>query len=275
MVDRFSAEMPDQFLNCGIAEQLMSSVAAGMSIKGDFCVYTYSIANFPTLRCLEQIRNDICYHNANVKVVTVGSGLAYGTQGYTHFGIEDANILNCLPNIVIATPSDPLEAMELAKLSSKTTGPWLIRLGKNKEQKLNLEGMRIQEPGQFWKLRDGKDVLILGSGAILEQACMVSDKLRNKLGISVISHPFLKPILVDKLVEVLNDFEHVLILEENIMEGGLYSMIYSQCGPKINCNLIPLNLAKNRFLLGSEQYLRNYHQIDADAITQKITSIYN
>src|SRR6266853_1036746 len=90
-LDGFFAEFPRQIVNVGVAEQNMSGLATGLALEGH-TVFTYSIGNFPTLRCLEQIRNDICYHGANVKIVTVGGGLAYGPLGSTHHTTEDLAI---------------------------------------------------------------------------------------------------------------------------------------------------------------------------------------
>src|SRR5690606_19155276 len=112
VLERFADALPDQYANVGVSEQAMAGIAAGMALSGKRVVI-YSIANFPTLRCLEQIRYDICYHNLPVTVVAVGGGLAYGPQGYTHHGIEDLGIMSMLPNMAVACPADPVEAMSL------------------------------------------------------------------------------------------------------------------------------------------------------------------
>lgn len=92
VLEVFAERFPDRYVNMGVAEQNMTGVAAGLAMSGKI-VFTYSIANFPTLRCLEQIRNDVCYHEASVKVVAVGGGLSYGNLGYTHHGIEDLAVM--------------------------------------------------------------------------------------------------------------------------------------------------------------------------------------
>jgi hypothetical protein len=109
VLEGFAREFPERFVNAGVAEQNLTGVAAGLALSGKI-VFTYSIANFPTLRCLEQIRNDVCYHRANVKVVAVGGGLAYGSQGYTHFGVEDLAVMRALPYMTVVAPGDPVEA---------------------------------------------------------------------------------------------------------------------------------------------------------------------
>ncbi|MGH9680291.1 MAG: transketolase, partial [Candidatus Acidiferrales bacterium] len=109
VVETFAERFPSRFLNAGVAEQNMTGIAAGMALSGKI-VFTYSIANFPILRCLEQVRNDVCYHNADVKIVAVGGGLAYGALGPTHHATEDLAILRSLPRMAVVAPGDPAEA---------------------------------------------------------------------------------------------------------------------------------------------------------------------
>ena len=109
VVTPFMERLPNQFLNVGVAEQNMTGIAAGMALSGRI-VFTYSIANFPVLRCLEQIRNDVCYHRANVTIVAVGGGMCYGSLGPSHHATEDLAIMRALPNMVVVAPGDPVEA---------------------------------------------------------------------------------------------------------------------------------------------------------------------
>src|ERR1043165_2424780 len=105
VVEPFAKEFPDRFLNAGVAEQNMTGVAAGLASEG-YHVFTYSIGNFPTLRCLEQIRNDVCYHELPVTVVAVGGGLAYGNLGYSHHAVQDLAVMRSLPRLTILAPAD-------------------------------------------------------------------------------------------------------------------------------------------------------------------------
>ena len=104
VVEPFMEHLPRQFLNAGVAEQNMTAMAAGMALSGKIA-FTYSIANFPTLRCLEHVRNDICYHNANVKIVSVGGGFAYGSMGVTHHATEDLAVMRAMPGMRQGTRS--------------------------------------------------------------------------------------------------------------------------------------------------------------------------
>src|SRR6266545_8410033 len=100
VLESFARAFPDRYVNAGVAEQNMTGLAAGLALAGNIAL-TYSIANFPVMRCLEQIRNDVCYHRLNVKIVAVGGGLAYGPAGYTHHGVEDLAIMRVMPNMTV------------------------------------------------------------------------------------------------------------------------------------------------------------------------------
>ena len=129
VLNRFQERFPDRFVNAGISEQNMASVAAGMALEGN-TVYLYSIGNFPGMRCLEQIRNDICYPNANVKIIVVGGGFAYGQLGMSHHATEDLAVMRALPNMRVYSPADPAEAVEVIRRANSVHGPCYIRLGK-------------------------------------------------------------------------------------------------------------------------------------------------
>src|SRR6185295_15470700 len=129
VMEGFARAYPHQLLNIGVAEQNMTSVAAGMALAGRV-VFTYSIGNFPTLRCLEQIRNDACYHMADVKVVSVGGGFAYGALGMSHHATEDLAIMRALPNMVVVAPADPLETAAAVRAVAARPGPCYLRLGR-------------------------------------------------------------------------------------------------------------------------------------------------
>ena len=127
-IEEFAETFPDRFINCGVAEQNMTGVACGVAMEGNIAV-TYSIANFPTLRCLEQIRNDVCYHNANVKIVIIGGGMAYGELGISHHSTEDIAIMRALPNMVVLAPCDKAETVALTDAMMEYDWPVYFRCG--------------------------------------------------------------------------------------------------------------------------------------------------
>ena len=162
VVEKFGTKFPDRFWNCGVAEQSMIGIAAGLA-KSGMLPFVYSIANFPTFRCLEQIRNDICYHNLPVTIVSVGAGLGYGTLGYTHHGIEDIAALRSLPNISIYSPSDPIDVTNILTRISQNPAPTYFRLGKNGEPEIT-EVTKNAIPGSVRELTSGSNLTILATG---------------------------------------------------------------------------------------------------------------
>src|SRR5438876_9433678 len=159
VVESFAERFPKQFLNAGVAEQNMTGIAAGMALSGKV-VFTYSIANFPTLRCLEQVRNDVCYHNANVKIVAVGGGFAYGSLGATHHATEDLAIMRALPEMTVVAPGDPVEAEAATDAIAAHAGPCYLRLGRAGESRVH----RASTDGQLGKaieVRSGNDLALI------------------------------------------------------------------------------------------------------------------
>src|SRR5439155_3322307 len=173
VVERFARRFPDRFVNVGVAEQNMTAIATGLALNGKV-VFTYSIGNFATLRCLEQIRNDICYHNANVKIVAVGGGVAYGNLGYTHHAIEDIAIMRTLPNITVVAPGDPVEADLATRAIVAREGPCYLRLGKAGEPIVHSAEPAF-ELGKALVMRPGKGVTLISTGGMLKTTCEAAE----------------------------------------------------------------------------------------------------
>lgn len=220
VLERFAQAFPSRFVNVGVAEQNMMGVAAGLALCGNV-VFTYSIANFPTFRCLEQIRNDVCHHRANVKIVAVGGGLAYGTQGYTHFGLEDLAVMRCLPHMTVVAPGDPVEARLATEAIAAHDGPCYLRLGKSGEALVH-----TREPafrlGQAILVRDGGDVTLVSTGAILGRVVEAARLLQTR-GISarVLSMPTVHPLDVGALRRAAAETALLAVVEEHHAVGGL------------------------------------------------------
>jgi transketolase len=225
VLERFAERFPDRYINVGVAEQNMIGIASGLALSGKI-VFTYSIANFATIRCLEQIRNDVCYHHANVKIVSVGAGFSYATQGYTHFGIEDIAIMRALPNIKVLSPADPLETSLIVKQAVANDGPCYLRLGKANEARIHSENF-IFDPSLLPIIipvitRDSK-VNILATGAI---TAMVKDKISsNNLNYSLWSVPHIKPIDDIALLKIATNSDFIYTIEEHQLSGGFGSAV--------------------------------------------------
>lgn len=225
VVEPFAQEFPERFLNVGIAEQNMAGVAAGLALTG-YNVYIYSIGNFPTLRCIEQIRNDIAYHNANVKVVSVGAGYAYGSLGATHQATEEIGAMRVMPNMVVATPGDPVEARAIAKLSAEYDGPMYIRLGKAGEKVVHIEDNIELRHGDICPIyvSEGNNTAVLACGNILDAAYhQIQDK---NLPYDLYSVSFVKPINREQLKSIVEMHpDGIITIEEHQKSCGMGSAI--------------------------------------------------
>ena len=223
VLEKFANAFPDRYLNAGVAEQNMTGIAAGLAMTGK-TVFTYSIANFPVMRCLEQIRNDVAYHNLNVKVVSVGGGLAYGYAGYTHHGVEDLAVMRTMPNMVVAAPGDPAESRAVTRLLAAHNGPCYLRLGKAGEPKVHA-GEVTPAIGQGIWLRPPGRITLISTGGSLRLAAAVSDRL-NAAGVTagVLSMPTIQPLDTAALETAAAGSEFIATIEEHGV-GGLGSIV--------------------------------------------------
>lgn len=220
VLERFADALPGQFANVGVCEQAMAGIAAGLALSGKRVVL-YSIANFPTLRCLEQIRNDICYHDLPVTIVAVGGGLAYGTQGYTHHGVEDLGIMAMLPNMAVVCPADPHEATKLLPQLLERRRPGYLRLGRSGEPVLHSSDAEIELDRIVW-LRRGTDIALLATGPILGRALAAADVLAARgTSVSVASVPGFHPLDEQAVREAGSTHRAMLTIEEHSVSGGL------------------------------------------------------
>jgi len=223
VVEPFAERFPNQYLNVGIAEQNMAGMAAGLAMEG-YCVYIYSIGNFPTLRCMEQIRYDICYHNLNVKIVAVGGGYSYAALGASHHATEEYGMLRTIPNLTICAPGDPEETRQLTAFSARYNGPVYLRLGKAGEPLVYEKGsVPDMERGQVLNPVKGERVAVLSTGSVLKYA--VDFVQSNQLNASVYSFPFIKPIADNQLIDILQKYDKLITIEEHQLMGGFGSAI--------------------------------------------------
>lgn len=272
VLDGFAQKFPERFINAGISEQNMAAVAAGIALEGNI-VYTYSIGNFPTMRCLEQIRNDICYHNANVKIVSVGAGLSYGQLGMSHHATEDIAIMRALPNMKVFSPADPQEATSILKEVHHLSGPAYIRLGKGREQN-NHADMPVDNVYAAQKIKDGSDGCIFTTGAILSEVIKAVNELEKKgILIGVYSILTIKPI--DKLTiqHCGKQYKWIFTVEEHNVIGGLGSAVAEVLAEMPdNCACLSRigMLDQYSSIVGSHDYLRDYYGLSAQKIVDKI-----
>lgn len=225
VVEPFANMFPESFFNSGVAEQNMAGLAAGMASEGE-TVFTYSICNFPTFRCAEQIRNDIDYNSLPVITTSVGSGVGYGSLGYSHHAIQDIGLMRLFPNTVISCPGDIVDLDIAMKYFCHHSHPGYLRLPKA-TPKLTLENngdfSKAFNPGQVLKRRSGKSEhkAVISIGSTLMQA--------YEYAVLVDADLYTVPIWNSKnrvgIVEQLLSYDEVYIYEDHLLSGGFGSYL--------------------------------------------------
>jgi transketolase len=261
VVESFAKEFPDRFLNAGIAEQNMMGMAAGLASEG-YHVFTYSIANFPTLRCLEQFRNDVCYHNFPVTIVAVGAGLAYGNLGYSHHAVQDIACLRGLPNIQIMSPCDPGETKVALRHLVSNPGPSYLRLGKTGGPELRVSGSFVRGPILVAGSAQSRQAVV-ATGSILGEALGAASSAED---VAVYSMPVIAPVTGSDL-EALWQHSRIITVEEHVRQGGLGELISGYRPAAVRQSILSINSDLSG-IVGSQQFLRRAHNIDHEAILQ-------
>ncbi|MCO6431180.1 MAG: transketolase [Deltaproteobacteria bacterium] len=272
VLDEYRHRFPAQFLNVGVAEQNMINVAFGMALEGRI-VLAYSIANFASLKCVEQIRNGPCYHNANVKIICIGAGLSYGQLGVSHHATEDIAVMRALPDITIFSPGDDEEARECTRALIYTPGAGYIRL---EREGADLSGTRREsfELGIPRVLMEGKDLTIISTGS-MSAVALEAARILNAGGLSVkvLQCHTLKPLKSERVLEAAAECDAVFTMEEHSVEGGLGGIIAEI--------LLEQGRAPSLFyrfgirggftsIVGDQKYLRSEYGLDAESIATEI-----
>lgn len=277
VVEGFIDNFPGRYINCGIAEENMTSMAAGLALEGNM-VFTYSIGNFPTLRCYEQIRNDVCYHNANVKIIAVGGGLSYGTLGMTHHSTEDLSIMRALPNMAVYAPADPLEADAAVNEMMDSDGPCYIRLAKGSDKVLHIESVitDIDTLVPFYTSGEcSARVAIITTGTVLEEGIKAHDILgNNNIDTELYSVPRIKPIAQEKIKELARHKDLLVTIEENNIIGGLGGAVAEVLSEMpVHASLMRMGL-QDTFteVVGSREWLREYYGLDGMSVAKSVMS---
>lgn len=242
VVEQFSKQFPKRFFNAGVAEQNMMGLSAGLASEG-FHVFVYSIANFPTFRCAEQIRNDVDYHRLPVTIVAVGGGVAYGNLGYSHHAVQDYALMRAMPNMLIASPGDPMEVRGCMRYLINNPQPSYLRLGKAGEKNLHHEVPEL-EPGKWLQLNINNSKIhktLLTTGAVLEYAknCLDANPLYE--GYAIHSLPLWGMQCKFMQKDQTLDWEKIITVEDHLQDGGFGSWLME-------------SLASNTELLGKLEF---------------------
>lgn len=272
--EKYMKDFPDRYLNVGVAEANMIGVAAGLAMS-DKIVYAYTMVQFLTMRCFEQIRLDLCYQNTNVKLIGSGGGLTYGSAGATHHAIEDISIMRSLPNMCVICPGDPVETRYAVKASLERPGPVYIRVGKDTPiiHKNDID-FKI---GKGIVLKKGSDCNILVTGNMLESAMLISDKLESDgINAGVISMHTVKPLDIDLIENLAKSGKPIFTIEEHSIIGGLGSAV-SEVLAELECKTPFKRIGlpdEYSHTVGSQNYQRKKFGIDVDTICKTIKEKY-
>ena len=271
--EKFEASFPGQYFNVGVSEQNMTGLAAGLALEGKK-VITYSIGNFPTLRCLEQIRNDGCYHDLNITIVASGGGFSYGPLGMSHHATEDIAILRALPAMSVVAPGTAWEAGEATEALIKSNSVGYLRLDKTVADE---NSTHLFSLGGSIKYRAGKDVTLLTTGGILRDVIQAAELLQEQgIDAGVVSMHSVKPIDKSAIATAANETGGIVTIEEHNLDGGLGSAVAEVCMdngivPKVFLR-IGLN---NRYssVVGSQDYLKVHYEMDTSAIVKRVLEL--
>jgi len=225
-LEKIREKFPERFLNVGIAEQHMIGMASGLALEGKK-VIAYSIASFATMRPYEQIRDDVCYQNLDVKIVGTGGGYNYPSHGVTHHTVEDVAIMNVLPHMQVLCPGHSWEAREATKAMVRHTGPAYIRLGKSPGVAYEKGRALRFALGRGFVMRTGKDVVLVSTGNVLDVALATAELIEKKSGMSVgvLSMPSIKPFDEKLLLKHVRSAKGVFTIEEHSTTGGLGAVV--------------------------------------------------
>ncbi len=273
VLEVFEKELPGQFINSGVNEQAMMGMAAGYASTGKR-VFVYSIGNFPTLRCLEQIRNDVCLMNNPVVVVSVGAGYAYGSQGYTHHALEDIAVLRALPNMEVIVPADPAETRELTLSIIASKKPTYLRLGKSKEPAIHTGPLKITV-GAINEISGGDSGTLLFAGSVGTLAIAAAKELATAgIHVAVASMPFISRIDMDYIGKALKKGP-IIVIEEHSYRGGVGAAVLEAMNAAHLQGAIGLIAADQNNLsqIGGQNFLRHANGISVEKIMQRFNAL--
>ena len=274
MFDDLKKNCPNQFINCGIAEANMMSMAAGMALSG-LRPIIYTITPFTTARCFEQIKIGVGYHKSPVIIVGTGSGLSYAELGPTHHSLDDIAILRTIPELNILAPADSIELKTFLNEALEMATPTYIRIGKKGEPNIFSKSHKLGI-GKSNIVVDGSDFIIFCIGPIITEAIIAANHLRKEgISLAVVSMSSVYPLDESFLKSIINkEFKQWYSLEEHGIVGGLGSSILEWINENKLNKLIDLKRigTKNDFIhnLGNQSYVRKILKLDSSSIINLI-----
>jgi len=271
LFDKFKEKNVGRFFNTGVAEANTISVGAGLALSG-LKPIAYTITPFITMRCFEQIKIDVCYNDAPVVIVGVGSGLGYSALGVTHHSLEDISILRSLPNMTVLCPADQFEVRVLLRNIFKYNKPVYFRLGKKGEQQVHKE-MPELEIGKAKIIEKGKKICMISTGTILPVVLEVHRKLKSMgIGAEVVNMHTVKPLDKEYLKNAFDCFDAIVVIEEHSVIGGLSSAVSEFMADNGKCCKLVRFGTNDTFMhnFGEQHYARHYYGLDSDSIHKRL-----
>ena len=272
LFDKFKEQGPGRFFNCGVAEANMMGVAAGLALNGLRPV-VYTITPFTTTRCFEQIRVDVCYHEAPVVIVGTGAGLSYAELGPTHHSLEDLAILRTLPGLTVLAPCDSVELRGLLRAALRASGPVYMRIGKKGEPVVHKTPTEVTI-GRALTVRPGEKVCFVSTGNIMPVVLEAAQALEaDGLSPRVESFHTVKPLDRERLGELFERFDLVATVEEHGRVGGLGSSIaeWRAARGRVRAALLSFG-TDDAFLhqIGSQDYARQHFGLHPRNIVERV-----
>lgn len=278
LYDKFRADFPNQFINLGLQEANMITVAAGLASCG-YIPFTFAIAPHLTMRTYEQIRNDVCLNNKNVKIVGVGAGLHYSNQGPTHHATEDFAILRVLPHMTIFSPTDPMEMKKVTIAAANINGPVYIRMGSRTPKAPNIYQQDYNfEVGKGVMLRDGKDAAIIATGSLVYEALQAAEELeKDNISARVINIHTIKPIDKEIILKAAKETRLLVTVEEHQLQGGfgdsVASVILESCNERVKFKRIGINDVFCSWY-GTYIEIKEHYGLTKENIVKQVKNLY-
>jgi transketolase len=268
-IKKFSEKYPERFIECGVAEQNMIGVAAGIALTGKTAVTT-SFGVFTPGRTLDQIRINVCYNNANVKIAATHCGINVGEDGATHQALEDISALRAIPNITILSPCDYAEAKKATKEMLKMKGPCYLRLGREKTEIISKEKDKF-EIGKINILSEGKDATIIATGGMTIKALTAAIQLKKEgINTAVLNCHTIKPIDEKTIIKYAKKTGAIITAEEHEEAGGLGSAV-SEILSKEHPTTMEFIAIKDQFgQSGKSEELFKYYHLDEKSIINAV-----
>ena len=273
--DVLKEKYPDRTYDCGIAEQNMMMIAAGLAASGKI-TFAASYSVFTSMRVCEQLRTFICYPDLNVKVLAGIGGLSGGIEGATHMALEDMGIVRCIPNLTVIAPADYYSTKQAVIESAKTKSPTYIRVGRDPSPVVFDESYKFSIGKANTVFDQGADIGIISNGIILSRAVEAARILKEAgYGVKLIDIATLKPIDEGAIIDIAENTKHLFTVEEHNITGGLYSAVCEVLCKSFPKKLYPIATHDIFGESGSPEELAALYGLDRKGIAEQIMEVIN